>query len=63
MTKQVSGNNQKYRHLKHLLKEKAGLKAESEQMFAIEKLISFVVLLDEIEQENIKLKQQGNGNK
>ena len=63
MTKQVTGNNQKYKELKHLFKTKAGLNVKGEQDFAIDKLINFVVLLDEIEQENIKLKMQKNENK
>lgn len=63
MTKQVTGNNQKYKKLKHLIKTKAGLNVEGELDFEIDKLINFVVLLDEIEQENIKLKIQKNENK
>lgn len=48
----------KYKKLKKLIDSKSGIKAFSEQSFEIERLINFVVLLDEIEQENIKLKLQ-----
>jgi len=54
---------QKYKKWKKLIDNKSGIKTFSEQSFEIEKLINFVVLLDEIEQENIKLKIQGNENK
>ncbi len=54
---------QKYKKWKKLIDSKSGIKTFSEQSFEIEKLINFVVLLDEIEQENIKLKLQGNENK
>lgn len=53
----------KYKKLKKLIDSKSGIKAFSEQSFEIERLINFVVLLDEIEQENIKLKMQKNENK
>jgi len=53
----------KYKKWKKLIKSKSGIKQSSEQSFEIEKLINFVVLLNEIEQENIKLKLQGNENK
>lgn len=53
----------KYNKWKKLIKSKSGIKQSSEQSFEIEKLINFVVLLNEIEQENIKLKLQGNENK
>lgn len=53
----------KYKKWKKLIDSKSGIKTSSEQSFEIEKLINFVVLLDEIEQENIKLKLQGNENK
>jgi len=54
---------QKYKKWKELIGNKSATKTSSEQAFDIEKLINFVVLLDEIEQENIKLKLQGNENK
>ena len=53
----------KYKKWKKLIEEKSAIKTSSEQSFEIEKLINFVVLLDEIEQENIKLKLQGNEDK
>jgi len=62
MMKNVN-KEQKYKKWKKLIDSKSGIKAFSEQSFEIEKLINFVVLLDEIEQENIKLKLQGNENK
>lgn len=49
---------QKYKKWKKLIENKSAIKTSSEQSFEIEKLINFVVLLDEIEQENIKLKLQ-----
>lgn len=54
---------QKYKKWKKLIDSKSGIKTFSEQSFEIKKLINFVVLLDEMEQENIKLKIQGNENK
>lgn len=54
---------QKYKKWKKLIGNKSAIKTSSEQAFEIEKLINFVVLLDEIEQENIKLKLQVNENK
>lgn len=54
---------QKYKKWKKLIGSKSGIKTVCEQSFEIEKLIDFVVFLDEIEQENIKLKLQGNENK
>jgi hypothetical protein len=53
----------KYKKWKKLIKSKSGIRASSKQSFEIEKLINFVVLLNEIEQENIKLKLQSNENK
>lgn len=52
----------KYKKWKKLIKSKSGIKTFSEQSFEIEKLINFIVLLEEIEQENIKLKLQENEN-
>lgn len=54
---------QKYKKWKKLIENKSAIKTSSEQSFEIEKLINFVVLLDEIEQENIKLRLQLNENK
>lgn len=54
---------QKYKKWKKLIGSKSGIKMFSEQSFDIEKVINFVVLLNEIEQENIKLKLQDNENK
>jgi len=54
---------QKYKKWKELIETKSGIKTFSKQSFEIEKLINFVVLLDEIEQENIKLNIQRNENK
>jgi hypothetical protein len=53
----------KYKKWRKLIEGKSAIKTSSEQSFEIEKLINFVVLLDEIEQENIKLKLQENENK
>lgn len=47
----------KYKKIRKFLKEKVGLKDPVKQDFEIDKLIRFVVLLNEMETENNKLKQ------
>lgn len=47
----------KYKKIKKFLKYKVGIKDPVKQAFEIDKLIRFVVLLNEMETENNKLKQ------
>lgn len=55
--RKISREKTKYPKIKKFLKEKVGIIDPVKQAFEIDKLIRFVVLLNEMETENNKLKQ------
>lgn len=54
MKEQVTNKSHKYQKFKELMIKQSTPKGIDNFAFKIEKLISFVVLLDEIDKENIK---------
>lgn len=60
----IGGKNtlNKYPQWSELLQHTPNVKSEVEKIFEIEQFINFVVLLNEIEEENIKCKEQQNEN-
>lgn len=58
MKKQVTNKPHKYHKFKELILKQSVPKEQDDFAFDMEKIISFVALLDEIERENIKFKKK-----